>query len=30
MSMHARGAIAAVRFDVDLDGRLFYPCPNGT
>ena len=21
---------AAVKFDVDLDGRLFYPCPNGT
>lgn len=21
---------AAVKFDVDLDGKLFYPCPKGT
>jgi hypothetical protein len=21
---------AAVKFDVNLDGRLFYPCPTGT
>jgi hypothetical protein len=21
---------AAVKFDVDLDGKMFYPCPKGT
>ncbi len=26
----AAGGFAAVKFDADLDGRLFYPCPRGT
>ena len=25
-----RNGFAAVKFDVDLDGRVFYPCPRGT